>query len=133
MAKFLTAKFENREKVMARLNKVLPETEKELAAAQLEAGRELADRIRGRAPVRTGRYRQSIEAARLVRHQGQERGRHLWRVHLALAGVRHRQDEGAAAHPADLSRHEENHPPPHGEGRQPGSQEGKGALKKWRA
>ena len=66
MAKFISAKFENREKVMARLNAVLPATEKELAAAQMEAGRDLASAIRARAPVRTGAYRDSIEAARLV-------------------------------------------------------------------
>ena len=65
MAKFLTAKFENREKVMARLNAVLPNTEKELAAAQLEAGRDLAERIRSRAPVKTGRYRAFDQADRL--------------------------------------------------------------------
>ena len=62
---FITAKFENREKVMARLNAVLPEVEKELAAVQLEVGNDLADRIAARAPVRTGRYRDSIKAARL--------------------------------------------------------------------
>jgi len=65
MAKFFTAKIEGREKVMARLNAVLPETEKELAAVQMEVGNDLAERIAARAPVKTGRYRDSIMAARL--------------------------------------------------------------------
>ena len=65
MARFITARFENREKIMARLNAVLPQAEAELAAVQLDAGQDLAQRIAARAPVKTGRYRASIMAARL--------------------------------------------------------------------
>lgn len=60
------AKFEGREALMRRLNRLLPDTEKELAAAQLEAGRDLAGAIGNRAPVgATGEYRKSIHADRL--------------------------------------------------------------------
>lgn len=59
------AKFEGREKVMARLRRLVPDAEKEAAKAQLEAANELAAAIRGRAPVRTGEYRDSIQGGRL--------------------------------------------------------------------
>jgi HK97 gp10 family phage protein len=54
------AKFEGREKVMARLRAIAPAAETELATAQLEAAQDLAGKIRGRAPRRTGRYAASI-------------------------------------------------------------------------
>lgn len=50
---------------MARLRKLVPDAEKELAEAQLEGAQELANRIRARARRRTGRYAASIQADRL--------------------------------------------------------------------
>jgi HK97 gp10 family phage protein len=64
------AKWEGRDKVMARLRSVLPATEQELASTQVEVARELANRIKPRAPVRTGRYRDSIEGAKLSSRPG---------------------------------------------------------------
>ena len=58
----IRAKFANREAVMARLRKVAPNAEREIAKAQLDAARGLAEAIRARAPVDTGRYRESLEA-----------------------------------------------------------------------
>lgn len=59
------AKWVNRDKVMADLRKVLPGTQERLAVAQAQSAEALADAIRSRAPVRTGRYRASINAKRL--------------------------------------------------------------------
>lgn len=61
----VTAKFEGRERVMARLRALVPNAEKEMAAAQLEAAQELAKRIVARAPRRTGRYQASIIGDRI--------------------------------------------------------------------
>lgn len=47
---------------MERLAKALPDAEGEIAAAELAGGEMLAERIRARAPVRTGKYRASIHA-----------------------------------------------------------------------
>lgn len=59
------AKFEGREKVMARLRAITPAAEANLAVAQLEAAKALADKIRPRAPRDTGEYAASIEGDRL--------------------------------------------------------------------
>ena len=67
------AKWEGRDKVMARLRSVAPKAEIQMAVAQLEAANELANAIRGRAPVRTGRYRDSIRGGRLGEAQGKLR------------------------------------------------------------
>ena len=68
------AKFEGRDKVMARLRKLVPNAERELAEAQLDSAKQLATAIAARAPVRTGRYRASIHGARLAGHnKGQGR------------------------------------------------------------
>jgi HK97 gp10 family phage protein len=63
---FVSAKWENREQVMKRLRRVAPEVETEVAAQQLKSGRLLAERIASRAPRRTGRYAESIQADRLA-------------------------------------------------------------------
>lgn len=59
------AKFEGRAALYARLNKVAPLAEAELATAQLEGAVELANRIKGRSPIRTGKYRASIQGDKL--------------------------------------------------------------------
>jgi HK97 gp10 family phage protein len=64
------AKFEGREKVMARLRAIAPAAETELATAQLEAAQDLAGKIRSRAPRRTGRYAASIVGDRLTSRPG---------------------------------------------------------------
>lgn len=57
------AKFLGREAVMRKLNRMVPDAEKELAAAQIDVAREAASRIAMRAPVGvTGDYKGSIEA-----------------------------------------------------------------------
>lgn len=66
------AKWLGREKVMAKLRKLLPDTEKELAATQLDVARELAGRIRARAPRRTGRYAASIFGDRIAGQAGKQ-------------------------------------------------------------
>lgn len=59
------AKFEGRDKVMARLRAITPAAESELAVAQLDAAKGLADKIKPRAPRRTGQYAASIQGDRL--------------------------------------------------------------------
>lgn len=52
---------------MRRLSQLVPEAEKQLAEAQLEAGQDLASRIQARAPVGvSGEYKSSIHAERLA-------------------------------------------------------------------
>ena len=63
------AKFEGRDVVMRRLRKLVPEAEKQLADAQLDVARELADRIRARAPD-DGDYAGSIQGDRLSSRPG---------------------------------------------------------------
>lgn len=58
------AKVQGREKVMARLRAIVPAAERELAAAQLEAAKDLAAKIRQRAPG-DGEYQRSIQGDRL--------------------------------------------------------------------
>lgn len=62
----LKAKFLGREAVMRKLNKLLPDAEKEVAQAQLEVAQEAASRMAARAPVgATGDYQRSIQGDRL--------------------------------------------------------------------
>lgn len=63
----IKAKFLGREAVMRKLNKMLPDAERELAQAQMDVAREAASRIAARAPVgATGDYKASIKADRLA-------------------------------------------------------------------
>lgn len=60
------AKIEGRAALYRRLNRLLPDTEKEVAEAQLEAAQDLAVAIERVAPLgETGEYRASIEGAKL--------------------------------------------------------------------
>lgn len=56
------ARFLGREAVMRRLVRLVPDAQKELAAAQMEAAQELATAIARRAPRDTGEYADSIQA-----------------------------------------------------------------------
>lgn len=94
MAPWIKAKFEGRDRVMARLRAMLPETERQLALAQMEAGQDLADAIRNRAPMDdptatprrpAGAYRRSINAARLADRPGRK----------SQAGLRQTKDPNA--------------------------------------
>lgn len=60
----MKAKVEGRDVVMARLRKLVPGAEQELAAEQLDVAHELAGRIRARAPG-DGNYARTIGAGRL--------------------------------------------------------------------
>lgn len=62
----ITAKWENRDAVMARLRDIVPAAEKQLAVAQMEAGKMLVSRIRPRAPRRRGKYARSLKAMRIA-------------------------------------------------------------------
>ncbi len=57
---------ESRDAVMNRLRSVVPDIDQQLAAAQRMAAEELAAAIKGRAPVDSGEYRNSIQAVRLA-------------------------------------------------------------------
>ena len=60
------AKMLGREETMRLLNKIVPEAQKELAAAQMEGAETLATKIKPRAPgPRTGAYMASIQADKL--------------------------------------------------------------------
>ena len=68
------AKFLGREAVMRKLNKMVPDAEKELAAAQLEVANEVAAKIAARAPVGdSGDYQRSITGDKLSNRPGQSR------------------------------------------------------------
>jgi hypothetical protein len=58
------AKFLGREAVMRKLNRMVPDAEKELAQAQMDVAREAADRIaaRARSMIAGSEYVQSIQA-----------------------------------------------------------------------
>lgn len=58
------AKFLGREALTKKLQKLVPEAEKEYAVAIEKGARELANAIRAAAPVDSGEYRDSIEAMR---------------------------------------------------------------------
>jgi HK97 gp10 family phage protein len=63
------AKFQGREAVMRRLNQMVPDAERELAAVQMEVAEEAASRIGARARSLiggTGDYHRSIEADRIA-------------------------------------------------------------------
>jgi len=61
------AKFLGREAVMRKLNRMLPDAERELAQAQMDVAREASSRIAARAPVgATGDYHKSIQADLIV-------------------------------------------------------------------
>lgn len=67
------ARMLGREAVMLRLTQLVPEAEKQLAEAQLDAAVELADAIRPRAPVADvdrGEYRDSIRGGKLEDNPG---------------------------------------------------------------
>lgn len=70
--------------VMRRLNQLVPEAEKQLAEAQLEAAEDLAAAIRPRAPVDEGEYRDSIRGGRVADNPG-----------VAPAGLRQTKDKNA--------------------------------------
>lgn len=69
----IKAKVEGRESLYRRLRELVPDAEKELAVAQLEGAKEIARRIKGRAPVDTGAYRASLEGDKLVNRPNQQR------------------------------------------------------------
>ena len=62
MGQFVTAKWEKRDVVMARLNKLLPNVQAEVAKAQMDGAEEIAAGAKAFAPVATGRYRNSLRA-----------------------------------------------------------------------
>jgi HK97 gp10 family phage protein len=65
------AKIEGREALIRRLNRLVPEAEKELAKEQLAVAQELANRVKPRAPgPRSGRYMASIQGDRLANRPG---------------------------------------------------------------
>jgi HK97 gp10 family phage protein len=81
----IRAKFLGREAVMRRLNQMVPDAEKELAAAQMEVAQEAASRIEARAPRgATGDYARSIQADRIAN-----------RPHQEFTGIRETKDKNA--------------------------------------
>lgn len=76
----------NREAVMAKLIQVVPEAEKDLAAAQIASGKMLVNRIRPRAPYRSGHYRRSIESDLLSNRPNSQR---------TLVGLKGTKDKNA--------------------------------------
>ncbi|HEU4804228.1 MAG TPA: HK97 gp10 family phage protein [Nitrobacter sp.] len=70
---------------MRKLNKMVPDAERELAQAQMDVAREAASRIAARAPVgATGDYKSSIEADRIAN-----------RPHQEFTGIRETKDKNA--------------------------------------
>lgn len=69
----IKAKMLGREALMRKLNQVVPEAEKQLADAQLEAAKDVAGKIAARAPTKSGEYKASIEGGRLADRPGQAR------------------------------------------------------------
>lgn len=67
----LKAKMLGRGKTLALLRGIVPEAEKELAKAQLEAAQQLAGKIKPRAPRKTGAYQASIVGDRLASRPGE--------------------------------------------------------------
>ncbi len=67
------AKMMGRDAVMRKLNTLVPEAERELAQAQMEAAQELAAAIKARAPRRTGHYADSIKAGPLYGRNDNEK------------------------------------------------------------
>ncbi|MCA0025473.1 MULTISPECIES: HK97-gp10 family putative phage morphogenesis protein [unclassified Mesorhizobium] len=64
-------KWQGREALYRRLNELLPNVEKEVAIEQLEGAKELANRIRPRAPRDTGEYAASLVGDKLSNHKGE--------------------------------------------------------------
>ncbi|RWX71893.1 HK97-gp10 family putative phage morphogenesis protein [Mesorhizobium sp. M2A.F.Ca.ET.039.01.1.1] len=62
-------KWEGREALYRRLNQLLPNVEKEVAVEQLEGAKELASRIRPRAPRHTGEYADSLIGDKIANHR----------------------------------------------------------------
>jgi hypothetical protein len=63
----LKAKFNGRNDLLKRMAQIEPNVVTAIAGMQMKVGRELAEKIQTRAPVgATGKYRQSIHAARLA-------------------------------------------------------------------
>jgi HK97 gp10 family phage protein len=63
--------WQGREALYRRLNALLPNVEKEIAVEQLEGAKELANRIKPRAPRNTGRYADSLVGDKLSNHPGE--------------------------------------------------------------
>ncbi|TPJ76194.1 HK97 gp10 family phage protein [Mesorhizobium sp. B2-6-3] len=63
-------KWEGREALYRRLNQLLPNVEKEVAVEQLEGAKELASRIKPRAPRNTGRYADSLIGDKISNQKG---------------------------------------------------------------
>jgi hypothetical protein len=81
----IKAKFRGREAVMRKLNRMVPDAERELALTQMEVAQEAARRIAARAPRgATGDYAGSIEADRIANRSRQE-----------LIGLRETKDKNA--------------------------------------
>ncbi len=81
----IKAKFLGREAVMKKLNRMVPDAERELAQAQMDVAKEAANRIAVRAPVgATGDYKASIEADRIAN-----------RPHQEFTGIRETKDKNA--------------------------------------
>lgn len=80
----INAKMLGREAVMRKLQQLVPEAEKQLAEAQIEAAVDLANAIRARAPKKTGNYRESIKGGRLEDNPGEP-----------LKGIRQTKDKNA--------------------------------------
>lgn len=76
---------------MRKLNQLVPEAEKELAEAQLEAAVDLADAIRPHAPVDDGDYQRSIRGGRVADNPG-----------AAPIGLRRTKDKNATGVFADF-------------------------------
>lgn len=77
---------------MRRLNAMLPDVERELAAAQLESGQQLARAIASRSPFLTGAYRAALRADLLVNNPSSK----------ALVGMNRTKDKNAVGIYADF-------------------------------
>lgn len=74
MGRYVTAKFEKRDVIIARLQTLLPGVEAKIAKVQIEGARAIAEAAAGFAPVNTGRYRASLHADLLANHPEKVRG-----------------------------------------------------------
>lgn len=57
---------QSRDAVMKRLRELVPAAEAQIAKAQEDSAKELAEAIKARAPAKTGRYRESIQAGKIA-------------------------------------------------------------------
>lgn len=69
----MKAKIEGREAITNRLMALVPKAQTALAQVQLDGAKELAERIRGRAPTNTGVYRKTIQGDKLSNRPAQRR------------------------------------------------------------